>query len=74
MKENFLSIENENGEYVLNPSFSHSWFLPILHSITFKQQYIFFNELSEDENVLNVLQLFDSPLFERTKFSSIESH
>ena len=73
-EENFLSIENENGDYVLNPPISHNLFLPILRSITSKQPYILFNELSEDENVLNVLQLFDSPPFERTKFSSIEFH
>ena len=58
-KDHFLSIENENGEYVLNHPIRYRWFIPILRSITSEQPYILFNELPEDENILDTLQLFD---------------
>ncbi len=58
-KDNFLSIQNENGEYVLNHPIQYTWFMPILHVIISKQPYTLFNEISEDDNVLGTLQLFD---------------
>ena len=58
-RDDFLSIENENGEYLLNHPIRYKWFIPILQSITFEQPYLLFNELPEDENILDTLQLFD---------------
>jgi hypothetical protein len=58
-KEDFLSSQNENGEYVLNPPIDYTWFLAILHSIISEQPYSLFAELPKDENVLDTLQLFD---------------
>jgi hypothetical protein len=58
-KDDFLSSQNENDEYVLNHPIDYTWFLAILHSIISEQPYSLFTELSEDENVLDTLQLFD---------------
>ncbi|CAF3790450.1 unnamed protein product [Rotaria sordida] len=58
-KNDFLSVENENGEYVLSHSIEYPWFISILRSIKSEQPYTLFNELSEDNNVLDTLQLFD---------------
>jgi len=58
-KNDMSSIQNENGEYVLNSPIHYQWFMPILHSITSKNPYTLFNELTEDNNVLDTLQLFD---------------
>ncbi|CAF0846763.1 unnamed protein product [Adineta steineri] len=58
-KDNFLSIQNDNGEYVLNYPIQYTWFKPILRSVTSEQPYTLFNELSEDDNVLDTLRLFD---------------
>ncbi|CAF1562872.1 unnamed protein product, partial [Rotaria sordida] len=58
-KDHFLSVENENGEYVLNYPIEYRWFMPILCSIISKQAHTLFNELAEDENLLDVLQLSD---------------
>jgi len=58
-KDDFLSIQNENDEYILNPPIHYTWFMPILRSITSEQPYVLFTELSERENVLDTLQLFD---------------
>jgi hypothetical protein len=58
-KDDMSSIQNENGEYVLNPPIHYNWFMPILHSITSKNPYTLFNELPEDNNILDTLQLFD---------------
>jgi len=58
-KDDMASIQNENGEYILNPPIHYNWFMPILHSITSKNPYTLFNELPEDNNILDTLQLFD---------------
>jgi hypothetical protein len=58
-KEDFLSSQNENGEFVLNPPIHYTWFLAIFHSIISEQPYSLFTELPEDENILDTLQLFD---------------
>ncbi len=58
-KDNFLSSQNENDEFVLNAPIDYTWFLAILHSIISEQPYSLFTELPEDENVLDTLQLFD---------------
>ena len=58
-KDDFLSIQNENGEYVLNHPIEYTWFISILRSVTSEQPYTLFNELPENDNILDVLQLFD---------------
>ncbi len=58
-KDDFLWIENEDGEYVLNDPIKCNWFMAILHWINTKNAYNLFDELAEDENILDVLQLFD---------------
>ena len=58
-KDNFLPVQNENNEYVLNSPIDYSSFMAILHSITVEQAYVLFNELPEQENILDTLQLFD---------------
>ncbi|CAF3939552.1 unnamed protein product [Rotaria sordida] len=58
-KNDFLSIENENGEYVLSHPIEYPWFISILRSIRSEHPYKLFNELSEDNNVLDTFQLFD---------------
>ena len=58
-KDNFLPVQNENNEYVLNSPIHYSSFMAILHSITAEQPYVLFNELPEQENILYTLQLFD---------------
>ncbi|CAF5068391.1 unnamed protein product [Rotaria sp. Silwood1] len=58
-KNDFSSIENENGEYVLSHSIEYTWFTPIFHSITSKKPYTLLEKLSEDNNALVALQLFD---------------
>jgi hypothetical protein len=58
-KDDMLSIQNQNGEYVLNPSISYRWFIIILRSITLDQPYILFTDTSEHENILDVLHLYD---------------
>ena len=47
-KDDFLSIENENGAYVLNPPICYTWFKSILHSIISEEPYVLFNELLID--------------------------
>jgi hypothetical protein len=58
-KDDFLSVQNENDEYVLNYPIEYTSFIPILRSITSEQPYTLINEISEDDNVLDTLQLFD---------------
>jgi hypothetical protein len=58
-KDDFSSIQNENDEFVLNNPIEYSWFMSILRSIISKNPYILFNELSEHDNKLDTLQLFD---------------
>jgi hypothetical protein len=58
-KDDFLSSKNENGEYVLNHPIEPTWFMAILHSITYEQPYTLFSKLPEDDDLLAALQLFD---------------
>jgi hypothetical protein len=58
-KDDFLSVQNENGEYILHPPIHYTWFMAILPSIISKEPYILINELSEHDNILGTLQLFD---------------
>ena len=58
-KDHFLSIQNEKGEYLLNDPIEYPSFIAILHSINSNNPYILLDQLSENENVLNTLQLVD---------------
>ena len=58
-KNDFVSIENENGEYVLNPPLEYHSLRHILRSISSNNPYELFDQLPEDENVFIILQLFD---------------
>jgi hypothetical protein len=58
-KDDFLSVQNENGEYILHPPIHYTWFMAILPSIISKQPYTLITELPEHENILGTLQLFD---------------
>jgi hypothetical protein len=58
-KDDFKSMQNKTGEYVLNYPIEYTSFIPILRSIIPKQPYTLINEISEDDNVLDTLQLFD---------------
>lgn len=58
-KDDFLSIENEKGEYILNPPIEYHSLTSILRSIASNNPYKLFDELPEDENVFHTLQLFD---------------
>ncbi|CAF2692412.1 unnamed protein product [Rotaria sp. Silwood2] len=58
-KDDFLLVQNENGEYVLSHPIEYNWFMSIFRSITSEQPYILFNELSEENNILDTLELFD---------------
>ncbi|CAF1440735.1 unnamed protein product [Rotaria magnacalcarata] len=53
------SIENFIREYILKPPIYYSPFMAILHTITSDQPYNLFNKLDEDENILDILQLFN---------------
>ncbi|CAF1364209.1 unnamed protein product [Adineta steineri] len=58
-KNDFPSIQNDQDEYLLHYPIHYNWFMPILHSINTEQPYILFTDLFKDENILDVLQLFD---------------
>jgi hypothetical protein len=58
-KDNFLSPQNENGEYVLNDPIKYTWFMAIFRSITFKQPYTLFAKLPEDNDLFDTLELMD---------------
>lgn len=58
-KNDFSSIENENGEYVLNSRIRYNWFMPIFQSITMGHPSALFTELSQEANVWGMLQLYD---------------
>jgi hypothetical protein len=58
-KNDFLSIQNENGEYILNEPIEYSSFMSILRSIPSQNPYKLLDELPEDMSVFNTLQLFD---------------
>jgi len=58
-KDDFLSIENDNGEYVLSSNIRFNWFSVILRSITTEHPSVLFTELSQEANVLSMLKLYD---------------
>jgi hypothetical protein len=58
-KNDFSSIENENGEYVLSSRIRYNWFIPILKSITTGHPSALFTELSRESYVCGMLQLYD---------------
>ncbi|CAF3555590.1 unnamed protein product [Rotaria socialis] len=58
-KDDLLSPQNENGEYVLSHPIEYNWYMAIFHSIISRQPYTLFNELAEANNILDALQLFD---------------
>ncbi|CAF1401056.1 unnamed protein product [Rotaria sordida] len=58
-KDDFLLNQNEYGEYVLHHLIEYTWFMPIFRSITSEHPYTLFNEVPEDDNILNTLKLFD---------------
>ncbi|CAF4219748.1 unnamed protein product, partial [Adineta steineri] len=58
-KDNFLSNQNETGEYLLHPPFHYTWFIAVQHSISSEQPYTLFTELPEHENILGAIQLID---------------
>ena len=58
-QNDFLSSQNENGEYVLNAPFEYSSFMSILRSISSQNPYKLLDELPEDGNVFNTLEMFD---------------
>jgi len=58
-KDDFLSAQNENGEYVLGSQIRFSWFKVILNAIVTEKPSTLFSELSEKANVLDMLQLYD---------------
>jgi hypothetical protein len=57
--DDFISIRNENDEYVLDSSIHYNCIISILLSIRSKQPYTLFTELPEHDNMLVTLQLFD---------------
>ncbi|CAF2891720.1 unnamed protein product [Rotaria sp. Silwood2] len=80
-KNDFSSIQNQNGEYVLKLPINYTSFMVILHSVAFEQPYKIFNELPEDENILETFQLlhylhvnsFPTPYL-RDKYSFLSNH
>ena len=58
-KDDFLSMKNDQNEYVLRHPIHYNEFMAILHSITIEQPYALFTSLPEDDNILDVLQLID---------------
>ena len=53
-KDDFSSIENDNGEYILNPLIEYSSFTSILRSVRSNNPYKLFDQLLHEEiNELN---------------------
>jgi hypothetical protein len=55
----FSSIENEDGEYVLDSQIRYNWFTPIFQSATTGHPSALFTELPQDAYVWGMLQLYD---------------
>jgi hypothetical protein len=55
----FSSIQNEDGEYVLDSRIRYNWFIPILKSATTGHPSALFTELSQEAYVCGMLQLYD---------------
>ncbi|UJR13182.1 hypothetical protein I4U23_000204 [Adineta vaga] len=58
-KDDFSSIQNDQNEYILHYPIHYNWFMAIFRSLSTEQPYALFNELSKDDNILDVLQLLD---------------
>ena len=58
-QNDFLSSQNETGEYVLNEPIGYSSFMSILRSISSQNPYKLLDELPEGENVFETLEMFD---------------
>ncbi|CAF1184764.1 unnamed protein product [Adineta steineri] len=58
-KDDFLSIKNDKNEYILHHPICYNLLIPILNSINNENLYSLLNDLSINENIFDVLQLFD---------------
>ncbi|CAF1094244.1 unnamed protein product [Adineta steineri] len=58
-KDDFLSIKNDKNEYILHHPICYNLLIPILNSINNEKPYSLLNDLSVNENIFDVLQLFD---------------
>ena len=58
-RNDFSSIENENGEYVLSSRIRYNWFMPIFQSIRTGHSSALFTELPQEAYVWGMLQLYD---------------
>ncbi|CAF2975227.1 unnamed protein product, partial [Rotaria sp. Silwood2] len=58
-KDDFTSVQNDKGEFVLNHPIEYSCFVAILHYINSGQLYTLFTELAKDGTILDTLQLYD---------------
>ncbi|CAF3477115.1 unnamed protein product, partial [Rotaria sp. Silwood2] len=47
-RDDFLSVQNKDGEYILNSRIRYNWFMAILSSITTEQPSALFTELSTE--------------------------
>lgn len=56
---NFLSIQNENDEYVLDSRIRYDWFMPIFQSIITQHPSALFTELPREGYLWGMLQLYD---------------
>ncbi|CAF1675236.1 unnamed protein product, partial [Adineta ricciae] len=78
-KTNFPLLQNDRHEYVLHHPIRFPWFIPLFHSINTQQPHVLFTELTIDENIFDVLQLFDylcvdlfpSPLLDERNLRSL---
>ncbi|CAF1178347.1 unnamed protein product [Adineta steineri] len=57
--DDFLSIKNNKNEYILHYPICYNLLIPILNSINNEKPYSLLNDLSINENIFDVLQLFD---------------
>ncbi|CAF1138784.1 unnamed protein product [Adineta steineri] len=58
-KDDFLSIKNNKNEYILHYPICYNLLIPILNSINNEKPYSLLNDLSINENIFDVFQLFD---------------
>ncbi|CAF3695675.1 unnamed protein product [Adineta steineri] len=69
-KDDFLSIKNDKNEYILHHPICYNLLIPILNSINNEKPYSLLNDLSVNENIFDVLQLFDYVCLNQPIFSS----
>ena len=58
-RNDFVSIENANGEYLLNEPMEYFSLVAILRSVSSRNPYRLLDELPVDEDVFNTVQLYD---------------